>query len=136
MKVAPSRFQTADWCLLTAVLATKNRAYGDQVATMAGAYRSSSRFHPDLSLAIANYYLQVGDDKHYVEWLQNVVQRSGYGEESSTRQACVDLGTKLLKQGLEADGRSLLWKAAQDGRAVGSDTYQKDLVSQMKARKK
>jgi CubicO group peptidase (beta-lactamase class C family) len=135
VKAVPERFEQSDWCLLTALTATSSPAFRKQVHAMTEAYRNSARFHPDLSLAIANYYRDIGEQQEYLSNLQDAVTRRGYGEEASARQACVDLGLLRIRAGFEQDGRALLWRAAQDARAVESPAYQSNLVAKMRAQR-
>ena len=68
----------------------------------------------------------------YLARLHRIVDRPGYGEEQSTREACVQLGTALLQQGQDA-GRKYLWMAVQYGQVSGSKTASlEDLVAKMR----
>jgi CubicO group peptidase (beta-lactamase class C family) len=127
------RFQKLDLPLIGAVAATGEAVFTDQMSSLARAYRASGLFHPDITLAIADYYEQIGNVGLSSAWLSDSVQRFGYGEEASTRQACVELGMDLLKQGKADEGRVYLWKAAQYGRVTETSGYQEDLITKMRS---
>jgi len=60
-----------------------------------------------------------------------VMARSN-GEEQSTREACVQLGTALLEDGKDL-GRKYLWMAVQYGQSAGSKSESlENLVRKMR----
>ena len=88
-------------------------AFSGEMDSLAEAYRGSGDFHPDVSLAIANYYEKIAHEAKGDAFLHQVADRTGYGELGSTRDACVRLGTKLLRTGKTEEGRKYLWMAAR-----------------------
>jgi CubicO group peptidase (beta-lactamase class C family) len=132
VKAAPERCRRANWTLLGALVSTKEKGFSGAVGAMSLAYRESGLFHPDVSFGIADYYGGIGEREQSAEWLRDMVQRGGYGEEGTMRRACVERASQLLRSGQLSEGRQLLWKAAQYGRTTESESYQQGLISRMK----
>ena len=59
------------------------------------------------------------------EFLRHVADRAGYGEAGATRDACVKLGTELLRSGKREEGRKYLWMAAQYAQTMDPDSQRR-----------
>ena len=75
------RFQKLDLPLIGAVAATGDAVFTEQMNSLARAYRESGVFHPDVTLAIGDYYEQIGNVSLSLAWWSDSVQRFGYGED-------------------------------------------------------
>jgi len=90
------------------------------------AFDGSGDFHPEVELSIANYYEKAGEQNKYLSRLHQIADRLGYGEEQATREACVGLGTSLLRKGQVEAGRKYLWMAVQYGKISGANATSLD----------
>ena len=115
---APARFRRSDRPLTHLVSDLSDPAYSAEMDGLAEAHRASGDFHPDVSLAIANYYGKVGQPAKCDAFLRQIADRAGYGEQGATRDACVRLGTELLRSGKTEEGRKYLWTAARDAQTI------------------
>ena len=89
----------------------------------------SGAFHPDIGVAIADYYGTTGDESRRDEFLRQVADSIGLGEERATRDACVRLGTELLRTGKAKEGRRYLWMAARYAQSVDTASQQRIVQS-------
>jgi hypothetical protein len=121
---------TALPCYLQASLAVSAMQLASREIMVSG--HESGDFHPEVELAIANYYKKANARDKYLARLHRIVDRPGYGEEQSTREACVQPGTALLEKEQFA-GRKYLWMAVQYGQFAGSNTASlENLVAKMR----
>lgn len=60
-------------------------------------------------IGVANYYEKTGEAAKRDALLGRIADRVGYGEAGSTRDACIRLGTELLRAGKTQEGRRYLW---------------------------
>jgi hypothetical protein len=117
----PERFKRSDRSLIYLLSEILPPSHDQEMESLVQAYDESRDFHPDIELAIAGYYKRAGVQEKYLSRLHRIADRPGYGEESATREACVQLGTSLLENGKEL-GRKYLWMAVQYRQAAGSKT--------------
>ncbi len=117
----PERFTRSDRSLIYLVSAVADPSLDRDMEDLVKAFDASGDFHPDIELAIASFYKRVGAQDQYIARLHRIADRPGYGEESSTREACVQLGTALLEKRVEG-GRRYLWMAVEYGQVAGSKT--------------
>jgi len=110
---APARFHKSDRAMISLLSDLSDSAFSGEMDSLAEAYRGSRDFHPDISLAIANYYGKTGEPAKRDVFLRQIADRMGYGEAGSTRDACVRLGTELLRSGKTEEGRKYIWMAAR-----------------------
>ena len=129
---APTRFSSSDRAFIWLVSDTSDPAFSGEVDSLAEAYRASGDFHPDVSLAIANYYGKTGEPAKRDQFLRQIADRIGYGELGSTREACVRLGAELLRSGKTEEGRRYLWTAARYAQTMDPDSQQR-IVRSLKA---
>lgn len=125
---APARFQKSDWATISLVSELGDPAVSTAMDTLADAYRSAGAFHPEVSLAIAEYYGKTGVPAKRTVLLRDIADRAGYGEEKATREACVQLGTDLLRSGKTEEGRQYVWLAARHSRAAGLNTDSQERI--------
>jgi hypothetical protein len=93
------------------------------------AYRGAGDFHPDISLAIANYYGKTGEPAKRDVFLRQIADRMGY-EGGATRDACVRLGAELLRTGKTEEGRKYLWRAIRDAQTKGENVESQERLVQ------
>ena len=86
--------------------------------SLAEAYRGAGDFHPDISLAIANYYEKTGEPAKRDVFLRQVADRMGY-DGGAPREAWVRLGAELIRSGKTEEGRNYLWRAVRDAQTKG-----------------
>lgn len=115
---SPGRFSRSDRALIALLSERGNPAFSTEMNGLVDAYRASGDFHPDVSLCIANFYERVGEQAKRETFLRDAADRAGYGEAGSTREACVKLGTDLLRNGKTAEGRKYLWMAARYAQTI------------------
>ncbi len=128
----PERFRKSDRALIYLLSELADPSLDQEMENLVKAHEESGDFHPDVELAIANYYKRAGAEGQYLAWLHRIADRPGYGEEKATREACVQLGTALLEKGQEA-GRRYLWMAVEYGQHAGSNTASlEDIVGKMR----
>ncbi len=109
----PARFHKDDRVLISLVSDLSDPAFSGEMDSLVKAYRGSGDFHPDISLAIANYYGKTGEPAKRDVFLRQIADHMGY-EGGATRDACVRLGTELLRSGKTEEGRKYLWRAVRD----------------------
>jgi CubicO group peptidase (beta-lactamase class C family) len=126
---APERFRNADRALIALLADRADPAFSAEMDGLAQAYRASGDFHPDVSMAVANYYEKVGERAKRDAFLRQVADRAGYGELGSTRDACVKLGTDLLRSGKTEEGRRYLWTAARYAQTIDPQSPQRIVQS-------
>lgn len=129
---SPGRFRRSDRALIALLSDRGDPAFATEMNGLAEAYRASGDFHPDISLCIANFYGRVGDQSKRETFLRDAADRAGYGEAGSTREACVKLGTDLLRNGKTAEGRKYLWMAARYAQTIDPAAPER-IVKVMKA---
>jgi len=128
----PKRFTRGDRSTIYLLAALSLPSLDKEMETAVKAYDESGDFHPDIELAIAGWYKRAGVREKYLSRLHRIADRPGYGEEQTTREACVQLGTALLENGQEL-GRKYLWMAVQYGQGVGSKTEAlENLIAKMR----
>src|SRR5882724_362888 len=127
---APTRFHKSDWAMIHLLSDLSDPAFSREMDSLVEAYRESGAFHPDISLAIANYYEKTGEQAKRDVFLRNIADRTGYGEEGATRDACVRLGTELLRRGRTEEGRKYLWMAAQYAKTSGENVESQERIVQ------
>jgi len=122
---APARFHQADWAMICLLADLSDPAFSGEMDSLVKAYRGAGAFHPDISFAIANYYEKIGQQDKRDVFLRQIADRVGYGEAGSTRNACVKLGTELLRAGKTKEGRRYLWMAAQYAQTMDPGSQQR-----------
>ncbi|WP_031500106.1 serine hydrolase domain-containing protein [Bryobacter aggregatus] len=116
---APARFQKSDGATIHLLSELSDPAFSKEMDSLAEAYREAGAFCPETSLAIADYYGKTGKVAKRDVILRQIADRTGYGEERATRDACVRLGTELLRSGKTEEGRKYLWMAARYAKTSG-----------------
>ena len=128
----PERFKNSDRSMIYLLSELSDPSLDQEMEKLVKAFDESGDFHPDIELAIAKYYKRADVQDKYLARLHRIADRPGYGEEQSTREACVQLGTALLEKGQLA-GRKYLWMAVQYGQFAGSNAASLDnLVTKMR----
>lgn len=122
---APARFRQADWAMICLLADLSDPAFSGEMDSLAEAYRGAGAFHPDISLAIADYYGKTSERGKRDVFLRQIADRVGYGEARATRDACVRLGTELLRSGKSEEGRRYLWMAAQYAQTIDPKSQQR-----------
>lgn len=122
---APARFHKSDRAMISLLSELSDPAFSGEMDSLAEAYRASGDFHPDVSLAIANYYEKIGNLAKRDLFLRQIVDRMGYGEEGATRDACVRLGAELLRSGKTEEGRKYIWMAARYAQTMDPESLQR-----------
>jgi CubicO group peptidase (beta-lactamase class C family) len=115
---APARFHKNDRVMISLLSNLCDPAFSGEMDSLVKAYRGSGDFHPDISLAIANYYGKTGEPAKRDLFLRQIADRLGY-EGGAAREACVRLGTELLRSGKTEEGRNYLWRAVRDAQTKG-----------------
>jgi hypothetical protein len=129
----PARFHKNDRVLISLVSDLSDPAFSGEMDSLVEAYRGSGDFHPDISLAIANYYGKTGQPNKRDVFLRQIADHMGY-EAGATRDACVRLGTELLRSGKTEEGRKYLWRAVRDAQTKGEKVEsQERLVQALKS---
>jgi CubicO group peptidase (beta-lactamase class C family) len=126
---APARFHRADWAMICLLADLGDPAFSGEMGSLVEAYRGAGAFHPDISLAIADYYGKTGEQGQRDVFLRQIADRIGYGEEGATRAACVRLGTELLRSGKPEEGRRYLWMAARYAQTIDPQSQQRIVQS-------
>lgn len=108
----PDRFRRCDWATLQLLSERADPAFSKEMSRQVEAYSGIGAFQPDISMAIASYYEKRSDPKKRDVFLRQIADSIGYGEAGSTRDACIRLGTDLIRNGKIDEGRAYLWKAA------------------------
>jgi CubicO group peptidase (beta-lactamase class C family) len=114
----PARFHKNDRVMIAILSDLSDPAFSGEMDSLVEAYRSSGDFHPDISLVIANYYGKTGQADKCDVFLRQIADHMGY-EGGATRDACVRLGTELLRIGKTEEGRKYLWRAVRDAQTKG-----------------
>ena len=84
-------------------------------------------------MAIADYYGKTDEQPKREVFLRQIADRIGYSEEKATRDACVKLGTELLRKGKTEEGRKYLWMAAGYAKTSGANAEsQERMVKSLK----
>jgi CubicO group peptidase (beta-lactamase class C family) len=125
---APDRFHRSDWATIFLLSDLADPAFSGEMDSLVGAYRGAGAFHPEISLAIADYYGKIGEEAKRDVFLRQVADRRGYGEEKATRDACVRLGTELLRKGKTEEGRKYIWMAALYSKASGGNAESQERI--------
>jgi CubicO group peptidase (beta-lactamase class C family) len=129
---APARFQKSDRAMISLLSDLSDPAFSGEMDSLVKAYRGSRDFHPDISLAIANYYGKTGETAKRDLYLRQIADRMGY-EGGAARDACVRLGAGLLRSGKTEEGRKYLWRAVRDAQTKGENVEsQERLVRALK----
>ncbi len=126
---APARFHKSDRPLISLLSDLADPAFLREMDSLAEAYRGTGDFHPDVSLAIANYYEKTGESAKRDVFLRQIADRVGYGDEGATRDACVRLGTELLRSGKTEEGRKYLWMAARYAQTIDPESLERIVQS-------
>jgi hypothetical protein len=127
----PERFRKSDRGMIYLLSELSDPSFDKEIEQLVKAFDESGDFHPELELGIANYYKRAGAQDKYLTRLHRIADRPGYGEEQSTREACVELGTSLLRKN-QVTGRKYLWMATQYGQVSGVNTASlEDIVAKM-----
>jgi hypothetical protein len=121
----PARFRRPDRAMTCLLAGLSDPAFSGEMDGLVEAYRGSGAFHPDISLAIADYYGKAGDTAKRDAFLRDIADRVGYGEQGATRDACVRLGTELIRNGKTEEGRRYVWTAARSAQTVEPGSLQR-----------
>lgn len=133
ISTAPDRFHRSDWAMISLLSGLDDPAFAGEMDSLVDAYRGAGAFHPEISLAIADYYGKAGEQAKRDVFLRDIADRTGYGEEKATRDACVRLGTELLRGGKTEEGRRYLWMATLYSKTSGASVEsQERLVKSLK----
>ena len=128
----PARFRKNDRVMISVISDLSGPAFSGEMDSLVEAYRGSGDFHPDISLAIANFYEKTGKPAKRDEFLRQIADHMGY-EAGATRDACVRLGAELLRSGKTEEGRKYVWRAVRDAQAKGEKVeVQERLVRALK----
>jgi CubicO group peptidase (beta-lactamase class C family) len=122
---ASARFHQSDWAMICLLADLSDPDFSREMASLVKAYRGTGAFHPDISLAIADYYGKTGEQGKRDVFLRQIADRIGYGEEGATRDACVRLGSELLRSGKPEEGRRYLWMAARYAQTLDPNSQQR-----------
>jgi CubicO group peptidase (beta-lactamase class C family) len=129
---APARFHKSDRVMISILSDLSDPAFSGEMDSLVGAYRGAGDFHPDISLAIANYYGKNGEPAKRDVFLRQIADHMGY-EGGATREAYVRLGAELLRSGKTEEGRRYLWRTVRDAQAKGENVEaQERLVQALK----
>jgi CubicO group peptidase (beta-lactamase class C family) len=128
----PARFHRNDRVLIALLSDLSDPAFLGEMDSLARAYREAGDFHPDISLAIANYYDKTGDPAKRDDFLRQTADHMGY-EGGAPRDACARLGAELLRSGKTEEGRKYLWRLVREAQARGEKVEaQERLVQALK----
>jgi CubicO group peptidase (beta-lactamase class C family) len=128
----PERFQKSDRSMIYLLSELSDTSLDKEMDQLVQAFDGSGDFHPEVELSIAKYYEKTGEQIKYLSRLHQITDRLGYGEEQATREACVRLGTSLLRKGQVEAGWAYLWMAVQYGKTSGANAASLDnLVAKM-----
>lgn len=127
----PARFHKNDWAMIALLSDLSDPTFLGEMDSLVKAYRGAGAFHPDISLAIANYYGKIGEPAKRDVFLRQIADHLGYGEAGATRDACVRLGTELLRSGKTEEGRRYLWMAARYAQTIDPQSQER-LVQSLK----
>lgn len=127
---APDRFHRSNWALISLLSGLGDPAFAAEMDSLAEAYRGAGAFHPEVSLAIADYYGKTGERAKCDMFLRQVADRTGYGEQGATRDACVRLGKELLRSGKTEEGRKYIWMGAQYAKTSGENVEAQERIVQ------
>jgi hypothetical protein len=114
----PARFHKNDRVMISVLSDLSDPAFSGEMDSLVEAYRGSGDFHPDISLAIANYYGRIGEPTKSAVFLRQIADYPGY-EAGATREAYVRLGAELVQSGKTEEGRRYLWRAVRDAQTKG-----------------
>lgn len=129
---APGRFHQNDRVMMALISDLADPEFLAEMDSLVEAYKESCDFHPDISMAIANYYEKVDRPDRRDLFLRQVADHMGY-ETGPSREACVRLGAALLRGGKTEEGRRYLWRAVRDAQAKGEKTEaQQRLIDSLK----
>ena len=126
----PARFHQSDWAMICLLSGLSDPAFSGEMGTLVKAYREVGAFHPEISLAIADYYGKTGEPAKRDVFLRQIADRTGYGEQRPTRDACVRLGAELLRSGKTEEGRKYIWMAAQYAKTSGENMESQERIVQ------
>jgi CubicO group peptidase (beta-lactamase class C family) len=124
-----ARFHKNDRVMISILSDLSDPAFSGEMDSLVEAYRGAGDFHPDISLAIANYYGKTGEPAKRDVFLRQIADRMGY-EGGATRDACVRLGAELLRTGKTEEGRKYLWRAIRDARTKGENVESQERLVQ------
>lgn len=127
---APARFHKSHRAMISLLSDLSDAAFSGEMDSLAEAYRGAGDFHPDTSLAIADYYGKTGQPAKRNVFLRQIADRIGYGEQGATRDACVRLGTELLRSRKTEEGRKYLWMAARYAQTSGENVESQERIVQ------
>jgi hypothetical protein len=127
---ALDRFHRSDRATIYLLSDLADPAFSGEMDSLVEAYRGAGAFHPEISLAIADYYGKIGEEAKRDVFLRQIADRIGYGEERATRDACVRLGTELLRSGKTEEGRKYLWMAALYAKTSGENVESQERIVQ------
>ncbi|AGA28547.1 serine hydrolase domain-containing protein [Singulisphaera acidiphila] len=125
----PARFRKNDRVMISILSDLSNPAFSEEMDSLVAAYRGSGDFHPDISLAIANYYGKTGKPAKRDVFLRQIADHMGY-EGGATRDACVKLGAELLRSGKTEEGRKYLWRVVRDAQTKGEKVESQERLVQ------
>ncbi|HEY3283836.1 MAG TPA: hypothetical protein VGN26_16340 [Armatimonadota bacterium] len=130
---APDRFHRNDRAMISLLSDLSDPAFSGEMDSLVEAYRGAGDFHPDISLAIANYYEKMGERDKRDLFLRQIADRVGY-EGEAPREAWARLGAELLRRGRTEEGRRYLWRAVRDAQTRGESVEaQQRLVQALRA---
>lgn len=127
---APARFHKSDWAMIHLLSELSDPAFSREMESLIEAYRAAGAFHAEVSLAIADHYEKTGEQDKRDVFLRQIADHIGYGEEVATRDACVRLGTALLRSGKTEEGRKYLWMAARYAKTSGESVESQERIVQ------
>jgi hypothetical protein len=127
---APDRFHRSDWAMISLLSGLGDPAFAGEMDSLVEAYRAAGAFHPEISLAIADYYGKTGEQAKGDVFLRQIADRIGYGEENATRDACVGLSTELLRSGKTEEGQKYLWMATLYAKTGGASIESQERLLQ------
>jgi hypothetical protein len=125
---APARFHKSDWAMIHLLSELSDPAFSREMESLIEAYRAAGAFHAEVSLAIADHYEKTGEQDKRDVFLRQIADHIGYGEEVATRDACVRLGTALLRSGKTEEGRKYLWMAVRYAQTSGENVESQERI--------
>jgi len=129
----PERFRKSDRSMIYLLSELSDPSFDGEMEQLVKAFDASGDFQPEVELGIAKFYKRAGAQDKYLARLHRIADRHGYGEEASTREACVELGTALVKKS-QVTGRKYFWMATQYGQVSGANTPSlEDIVAKMRS---
>lgn len=125
----PARFHKYDRVLLALIAGLSDPDFAKEMDSLVKAYQGARDFHPDISMAIANYYDKIGEPAKRDIFLRQVADHLGY-EGGAPRDACARLGAELLRTGKAEEGRKYLWRIVRDAQARGEKVEAQERIVQ------